>query len=498
MTSPLTCLVEFDKIPVIGMLLELDGTVVAANQAMCHLLAKRPEEIIGQKLDAFTRKGSAVHTQNQQSALVDELELDGPNGTCTIEVVMSIIQAEGRDILQLFGIEVTSRKLAEQAAKARAVLEQQSSARQRNEALGIVAGGIAHDFNNLLVGVLAEASAAREEVLPPHTLEALRRIENGARRMSQLTKSMLAYAGRGRVVNTRLDPDAFLRDLHDPLRKLARERHFAIAPAAGSCVIDADPNLLQQMLGNLVQNASDAKGTRIEVTSCIVMRQNTSWWQLEVGDDGEGIEPDALAHIFEPFYTTRSDQTGLGLSAVQGIVRRLGGEIEVDSRPRQGARFRVRLPVLQGVEAPARRTTTQGMAPVAKLAGLRVLIADDEPSVRNTVRRLLERRGANVEVAIDGSDAEQKLDGSFGLVILDVSMPGRTGYDVLAIARRRFPQTPVLLMSGYTEHTRGAGGEEPDGFLEKPFTARALDALIDQIMRMSEVARSNNGNGNAG
>ncbi len=494
---PITSFVEFDKIPVIGMLLELDGTVVAANEAMCHLLAKRPEEIVGQKLDAFTRKGNAVHTQNSQSALVDELELDGPNGICTIEVVMSIIQADGRDVLQLFGIEVTARKLAEQAARARAVLEQQSSARQRNEALGIVAGGIAHDFNNLLVGVLAEASAAREDItLPPHTLEALRRIEMGARKMSQLTKSMLAYAGRGRVENTRLDADAFLRDLHEPLRKLARERRFSIAPSAGACVIDADPNLLQQMLGNLVQNASDAKGTRIEITSCIVMRQNTPWWQLEVADDGEGIEPDGLPHIFEPFYTTRSDQTGLGLSAVQGIVRRLGGEIEVDSRPAQGARFRVRLPVLQGVEAPARRTNTQSMmAPTAKLAGLRVLIADDEPSVRNTVRRLLERRGANVEVAVDGSDAEQKLDGTIGLVILDVSMPGRTGYDVLGTVRRRFPQTPVLLMSGYTEHTRGAGGEEPDGFLEKPFTARALDALIDQVMRMAEMQRTSNSAG---
>ncbi len=480
---PITSFVEFDRIPVIGMLLELDGTVVAANQAMCHLLAKPAEAIVGQKLDAFTRKGSAVHTQNQQSALVDELELDGPNGMCTIEVVMSIIQAEGRDILQLFGIEVTARKLAEQAARARAESEQQTSARQRNDALGIVAGGIAHDFNNLLVGVLAEASAAREDAsLSPQMVEALRRIESGARKMSQLTRSMLAYAGRGRVVNARIDPDELLREMHEPLRRLAHERRFTVSPSAGGCAIDADANLLKQMLGNLVQNAVDAKGTRIEVSSCIVMRQNAAWWQLEVADDGEGIEPGALAHIFEPFYTTRAEQTGLGLSAVQGIVRRLGGDIEVDSRPHQGARFRVRLPVLAGVEAPARKSTTQHDIPVAKLAGLRVLIADDEPSVRTTVRRLLERRGANVELAVDGADAEQKLDATFGLVVTDVSMPGRTGYDLLATVRRLHPHLPVILMSGFTEHAR-TGAEEPDGFLEKPFTARALDALIDEVMR---------------
>ena len=88
---PITSFVEFDRIPVLGMLLETDGTVVAANQAMCHLLGKPVEAIVGQKLDTFTRKGNNIHTQNQQSSLVDELELDGPNGTCTIEVVMSIM-----------------------------------------------------------------------------------------------------------------------------------------------------------------------------------------------------------------------------------------------------------------------------------------------------------------------------------------------------------------------------------------------------------------------
>ncbi|MFN0246977.1 MAG: ATP-binding protein [Kofleriaceae bacterium] len=478
---PLTSFVEFDRIPVIGLLLELDGTVVAANEAMCRLIAKPADQIVGRKLEDFSRKNS-VHTQHQQHTTIDELELDGPEGPVTLEVVMSIIRAGCRDLLQLFGIDVTARKNAELVAKARAVMERQTSARQRNEALGIVAGGIAHDFNNLLVGVLAEASAAREDPsLPPQTLEALRRIESGARKMSQLTRSMLAYAGRGRVDNKRLDPDGLLYEMAESLRAICSERTLVLNASAGSCAIDADSNLLRQMLANIVQNASEAKGTRVEVTSRIVMRQNSAWWQLEVGDDGEGIEPNALPHIFEPFYTTRPDQTGLGLSAVQGIVRRLGGDIEVDSLPRQGSRFRVRLPVLEGVEAPARPTQTQSNA-TARLAGLRVLIADDEPSVRTTVRRLLERRGANVEVAVDGSDAEQKLDASFGLVILDVSMPGRTGYDVLATARRRYPEMPVLLMSGYTELKRGAGGEEPDGFLEKPFTARALDTLIDEVM----------------
>ncbi|MCW5809246.1 MAG: response regulator, partial [Deltaproteobacteria bacterium] len=114
-----------------------------------------------------------------------------------------------------------------------------------------------------------------------------------------------------------------------------------------------------------------------------------------------------------------------------------------------------------------------------------VLVVDDEPSVRATVRRLLERRGATVVVAEHGLEAEQRMrDERFALVISDVAMPGLGGYEVLAHARTLAPGTPVILMSGYTERARGEGGEEvPDAFLEKPFTAKVLDAAIDQVLR---------------
>jgi len=114
-----------------------------------------------------------------------------------------------------------------------------------------------------------------------------------------------------------------------------------------------------------------------------------------------------------------------------------------------------------------------------------VLVADDEPSVRSTVRRLLERRGATVVLAADGLEAETSLRaGGFGLVILDVVMPGRSGYDVLSTARALDPSCPIVLMSGYTDRVRGEGGDdEPDAFLEKPFTARVLDEAIDDVMQ---------------
>jgi CheY-like chemotaxis protein len=302
--------------------------------------------------------------------------------------------------------------------------------------------------------------------------------------MSQLTRQLLAYAGRGRFVTMQLDPDALLGELFDPLTRIVQPpARLDVVPGAGTVVVEADPNLLRQVVINLVANANDAAGKHVQVASRILSRENAPWWQLEVSDDGVGIDSATLTRIFDPFFTTKHDRHGLGLSAVHGIVRRLGGDIEVDSMPGQGARFRVRLPIVPGVEPPPRTRPELGV-PAPRLAGLRVLVADDEPSVRATVRRLLERRGATVVVAADGFEAEARLrDEHFELVVTDVVMPGKSGYDVLAFARARQPKLPVILMSGYTGRVRGEGGEdEPDAFIEKPFTAKMLDAAIDEVL----------------
>ncbi|HEY0195219.1 MAG TPA: ATP-binding protein [Kofleriaceae bacterium] len=356
------------------------------------------------------------------------------------------------------------------------------------DALALIAGGIAHDFNNLLVGVLAEASLAREDPdLSDPTRESLRRIEAAAGRMAQLTRQLLAYAGRGRLITQALDPELMIAELRDQLSRVVEPpAALAIGLHAGSTAVEADPQLLRQVVINLVANASDAGPRRVEVISRRVTRDAATWWQLEIADDGSGIDPQALGRIFEPFFSTKRDRHGLGLSAVHGIVRRLGGDIEVESRLGQGTRFRVRLPVRSGTGAAPRATPAPATGPIPRLAGLRVLIADDEPSVRATVRRLLERRGAEVTVAADGEEAERQLAiQPFDLVIADVTMPHRTGYDVLAFARHHRPALPVILMSGYTARVRGEGSEEePDVFIEKPFTAKVLDAAIDEVLRL--------------
>jgi signal transduction histidine kinase/CheY-like chemotaxis protein len=499
--------IELDQLPVGVIFVELDGEIATVNSAACRMLGQSREALVasfGPTVFGLSpeRWTAWLEVVTQGGTVEDEVQVEGPadpgavgidapaGPSRTLQLRASQVSHDGRPLLQVVAIDGKPRNRGEDAERTRVSAEEQAAAAQRLDSLGVVAGGIAHDFNNLLVGVLAEASAAREDrQLGDNTREALRRIEAAAGRMSQLTKQLLAYAGRGRVVTMPLDPDALLGELREQLVRIVRSPAAVdVVPDAGGVVVEADPHLLRQVVINLVANAGDAGSHRVQVASRILSRENTSWWQLEVSDDGAGIEPATLARIFDPFFSTKQDRHGLGLSAVHGIVRRLGGDVEVDSKPGQGTRFRVRLPIVCGV-APPPQTTVAPRGPSCRLAGLRVLVADDEPSVRATVRRLLERRGATVVVAADGLEAEVQLrDERFDLVVLDVTMPGRTGYDVLAFARATQPQLPVILMSGYTARVRGEGGEEePDAFIEKPFTAGVLDAAIDEVLRLCAV-----------
>jgi two-component system cell cycle sensor histidine kinase/response regulator CckA len=496
--------VDLEELPVAIVFVEDGGAVVAINTAACRLFGRARKAALGSSASgllqlsadrwAALREGVARARKASGTVAIDlaerldRVELVMPHARLQVELVVSPATHGGRSLVQIVVLDVTPRSLPPDPATPPPGPEQAAQI-QRLDSLGLVAGGIAHDFNNLLVGVLAAASAAREDrSLGAAAREALRRIEAAAGRMSRLTKQLLAYAGRGRFVTVRLDPDVMLGDLREQLARIVkRPATLEVVPGAGSVVVDADPNLLREVVINLVTNANDAGGDRVQVASRILQREDTPWWQLEVSDDGAGIDGETLARIFDPFFSTRTDRHGLGLSAAHGIVRRLGGDIEVDSKPGQGARFRVRLPIVPGASAlprPKIETATPG----PKLAGLRVLIADDEPSVRATVRRLLERRGATVVVAADGSEAEARLrDERFDVAVLDVTMPGRSGYDVLAFARAHHPALPVILMSGYTAQIRGAGSEEePDAFIEKPFAAKVLDQAIDEVLAVRQ------------
>ncbi|MGE5180512.1 MAG: ATP-binding protein [Acidobacteriota bacterium] len=478
-------LTGFEELPVPGALVDLDGTIVAINAEGARLIGRDRALLVGRKtwdlapgLELGWRELVAARHSTGDLAIVTD------RGVTVIEYAYATRHHAGRDIIVVFAMDISRHKHAEQRAQEAIERERRMAASQRLESLGLVAGGMAHELNNLLVSVVAEASVLREEATTDATRDAVGRIETAAKRMTHLTRQLLAYTGRGRFVTSLVDPESLLDDKRERLvRRLPIDARLDVVPGAGAVAVEADRGLLRQVIRDLVENAAEAlrdgRG-HIRVTSRTAEVDGKPFWELEVRDDGVGMSTATQARIFDPFFTTKPDRRGLGLSAVLGIVRRLGGDIAVSSEEGIGSKFRVRLPIVPGIAAPRRRSTSEQPVMLA-IAGLRVLLADDEPTVRATVGRLLERRGAIPVVASDGAEAEALLrTETFDLVLLDVLMPKKTGYELIPLARQLQPHAPVILMSGYTEQARGV--EPPDQFVEKPFTAEVLDTAIRAAM----------------
>ncbi|HTL37401.1 MAG TPA: ATP-binding protein [Kofleriaceae bacterium] len=470
-------LADFNHIPIPAGICELDGTIIYANSAAGKMLARAGHQIVGRM--AWDMAPGAEHIwqeivriARERGEYRSEITVATPDGPRAVEYIVVLRQIEGRTLAVFFGIVRESAR------------RDDVQATHRLEALGLVAGGIAHEFNNQLTTVLAEASAARESSeLPTTVAESLRRIEDAANRMAQLTRQLLAYAGRGRFVAELLDPDQLLIGARDRLAQLVRSGHaLNLVTQAPGAVVDADRALLFQIVANLVANASEAyaNGGSIAVET---RADGTGWWQAQVRDRGIGIDTETIPRIWDPFFTTKVGHHGLGLSAVAGIVRRLGGEILVESKLGVGSTFTLRLPVIPGAQ-PNPEPTRESPPRAQSLAGKRALIADDEPAVRTAIRRLLERRDAIVVLATDGTEAAARLrDGQFHIIVLDVMMPGLTGYQLLPIARETNPAARVMLMSGYAEPSTDPGEVKPNSFLEKPFTSKSFDDAIDDLLR---------------
>jgi len=471
--APIT---EFDTLPLAGWVFELDGQVVHVNQTATRMFGGGQ---LGLKAWAVipeleTRWIELVPTLLNFGAYVVELDLRTSNGGRAVQFHAALRERDGKRYVLAFATDLS-------ALRARIEDERRRAMGQRLESLGLVAGGIAHELNNQLVNVIAEAGNLREDdTMSEDTKEALARVEKAAKRMARLTRQLLAYAGRGRFVTSLLDPEVLLAEKTAQMQRDLPDGVTLEVVLDGSAVaVEADSALLRQVIRELVDNAGEAlRGHpgRVVVASKMTVEADRRWWQVDVRDEGVGMDAATQARIFDPFYSTKPDRHGLGLSAALGIVRRLGGDISVESAPGRGATFRVRLPIVGDAVPPRRRNTTDHPA-IHALSGLKILVADDEPTVRATVQRLLHRRAAHPVLAADGTEAEALLRSQkFDLVLLDVMMPGRTGYELVPIARETQPAAPVILMSGYSEQASNV--EPPDAFLEKPFNGAALEETL--------------------
>ena len=388
-------------------------------------------------------------------------------------------------------------------------LEQQLLQSQKMEALGQLAGGIAHDFNNLLTVIMGNLSLARiQSGQDAKTAALLQAAEQGAHRASDLTRQLLAV-GR-RTFNM---PKAF--DLHEVVTEVVQILKRTIDPRI---VIDtpspqvvwlvhADSGQMFQALMNLCVNARDAMpdGGRLQIALENVTRKvhdNPAvgaspgcFVRLSISDNGMGMEPDTCRRIFEPFFTTKEvgKGLGLGLAMVYGIVTQNKGTITVDSQLGQGSCFTIELPrhIENKADAavPAELVVENYEPSSREGTGETVLVVEDEEQIRNLARRVLEQLGYVVLEAVDGVHGitvYQEEQQRIAAVILDLTMPKKSGLEVLATLRRLNPAVRVILSSGYS-----AAAQKLDlprlgvmAFLQKPYVpnelARTLRHVLDQ------------------
>lgn len=395
--------------------------------------------------------------------------------------------------------DITERKRAEDEHRKLAARVQHA---QKLESLGVLAGGIAHDFNNLLTSMLGNADLALEDL--PRSSPArgnVEDIETAARRAAELCRQLLAYSGRGRFQVQIVDLRDVIEEMGQLLsvtvsKQVVLRYHFA-ADLPG---VEADPTQIRQVVMNLITNASEAIGDKQGVISvstgamtCDESYLGEAWSSaelepglyacLEVTDTGCGMDASTQQRLFDPFFSTKFTGRGLGLAAAIGIVRGHRGAIKVYSELGRGSCFKLLFPAAGSPAHPLRaqavRERWQGRG--------KVLLVDDEVTVRSVGRAILERAGLTVLTAEDGEQALQvfRSEPEIACVILDLTMPRMDGETCFRELRRLRPDVRVVLTSGYNEQevVSRFTGKGLAGFVQKPYKAAELLACIQQLLR---------------
>jgi CheY-like chemotaxis protein/two-component sensor histidine kinase len=345
-------------------------------------------------------------------------------------------------------------------------LEQELVRATRLESVGVLAGGIAHDFNNILTAVMGNLALAQLDIDPGVPAgQCLRSAEKAALRARDLTQQLLTFAKGGEPVRTAVQLDAIVREMTAfALHGSPVKAHFDIAPDLWPA--DADKGQIGRVVQNLVINAVQAmpRGGNLSVTVRNDPHDGMSelglgpgdYIQIAISDTGEGIKPEDISRVFDPYFTTKQTGTGLGLAAVYSIVKKHRGHIEVDSQVGRGTTFRIWLPALRDGLARADTRVPWAAGTPERMNG-RVLFMDDEEIIREMATGLLQRFGLKVDCAVDGAEAVEKYRAAlavgtrYDLVIMDLTVPGGMGgLAALGKLREIDPDVTAVVSSGYS------------------------------------------------
>lgn len=480
----------------------VSGSFIAVNDLACELLGYSREELL--RLVPRDIIAPEFHEDEprttekllQRRHLIFERALLGKDGQrIPVEISSSAFEFAGRTIVISFARDLRARK----------ELEEQIRRSQRLEAIGRLAGGIAHDFNNLLTVIGGYSDVLLEEIEPGSSLfEEVREIRSAAERASSLTQQLLAFS-RKQILQPRIvDFVELVEKSEQMLRRLIGEDIvLSIEDPGDIWKIKADPGQIEQVILNLAINSRDAmpKGGSITIrlaNACLDQEEIAErpglvageYVRMTFSDSGAGMSPETLAHIFEPFYTTKElgKGTGLGLSTVYGIIKQSGGFIYTSSELRKGTTFEIYLPRIKDTISGPKSVVEKGSEVAKSSVGATILVVEDESWVRTFISNTLEKKGFTtlaVENAQRAMEMWRHAKKPVDLIVTDLVMPGMSGVELCNQLRRQQPDLRCLLISGYARDRLSEYSVSETGlpFLPKPFTAQELIECINRVLR---------------
>ena len=378
--------------------------------------------------------------------------------------------------------------------------QEQALEAQKLESLGVLARGVAHDFNNLLGSILANSELALEDLggASPAS-EGIQEIQTVAVRASEIVRQLMIYSGQEKPVFEPVDLSELVGEILELLKiSISKRASLKIDLTKDAPAVLANAAQMRQVVMNLITNASEALGDSEGTISVTVAPANAApdstepdhprnaYLRLEVRDTGCGMTEEIQAKIFDPFFTTKFAGRGLGLAAVQGVVRGHGGAINVVSAPGQGSRFEILLRCNgQLAEGNGRMTAFPALVDPERLAAT-VLVVEDEDTLRHAVCKMLRREGAAAIEAANGKtgvDMFRARAPGIDVVLLDMTLPGMSGQEVLGEMRRIQPDVKVIVTSAYSQGWAQTviGGHEPWLYIRKPYRFNELIDLLRKV-----------------
>jgi len=485
-----------------------DGKVLDVNPFLSTMLGYSHAQVVGKALWELGPRNDAIasqarfHELQQQSYIrYDNLPLETADGRhIDVEFVSNVYTMDAARVIQCNIRDISARVRAE---RAHARMDAQARHAEKMEAVGRLAAGIAHDFSNLQAGIVGRAEQCRERIGPHDELRVwLDEITHNAQRSTEIARQLLAFACKQDLAPRVLDLNVAIADMMTLLRQLVGDEvTLDWKPGTDPALVKIAPTQISRILANLCLNARDATagtGAITLSTHAILVDEDGPhvhadatpgpYVVLVIGDNGCGVAPEAMAHVFEPFYTTKESSTGggLGLATVYGMVKQCGGFIDVLSTRGKGSMFRIHLPRV--AVAPPVASPDSGQTEAPRSGGETILLVEDETSVRVTCGLLLNSLGYKTLVAATAAEAlwvAIRHPADIHLLLTDLIMPGMDGVQLANRLCAVRSTLKVLVMSGYAgdDLTRRGLSEGSPTFLAKPFTHLQLANKVHEVLQ---------------